>query len=597
MHGSAHRLNQVIGEFQRRRVFRVATIYIVAALGVVYAADVILPRLSAPDWTVAAVIVLAGLGWFVAVALAWAFDVTPHGLERTGPIPAPAMGAEAGPVVEAAPVVTVHGTASQPAPSPASVAAPPAADRRAIAVLPFENMSSDTGDYFGDGISEEIINALAQLPELRVAGRTSAFSFKGRNEDLRVIGRALNVGTVLEGSVRHVGQRVRITAQLIDAESGYHLWSERYDRDMHDILHVQDEIARAIAETLAVRLGARAAAPLVAAHPDDPDAYRSFLVGRHHLSKMTDSGFARAIEAFNAAIRRVPDYAQAWAALADAEMIRGLLMDEPYDQSPSRAAAALDRAFELDGRMAEAHATRGGMQTYYELDWEGAEQSFLRALELNPGSAWAHTWYGDLLAWTGRLDEAIGEAYRAQEIEPLAGLFRWNVLQNLVVAGRLDEMEAEAERTLELFPDAYFVYFFRGLAAWIRRDEDAAIAGVQQAVDTLGPVPIVTSQLAAIYYFFDRAAEGDLILEQVRERARAGHVSAGAFVTIHAARGDVDEAVSWLQAGRQRRDGYFCQLGAFVCGPFMPVHPRIAEEMRRVGFRQESRAILERSHD
>jgi adenylate cyclase len=574
MHGPVQRMNALVEELRRRRVFRVATVYIVVALGIVYAAEAILPRLSAPDWTVAAVIVVAGLGWFLAVALAWAFDVTPHGLERTQPLAAATQPA----------VQHVDGSAAVTVPA-AVMPQPHVIDRRAIAVLPFDNLSAEGDDYFGDGVSEEIINALAQLPELRVAGRTSAFSFKGRHEDLRAVGRALGVGTVLEGSVRHVGQRVRITAQLIDAESGYHLWSERFDRDLHDILHVQDEIARAIADTLAVRLGARAAAPLVAAHPDDPEAYRAFLLGRHHVSKMTEAGFAHAVDAYQAAIDRVPDYGQAWAGLADAELIRGLLMDETYEQSPARAAAAVARALELDAGIAEAHATRGGMQTYYELDWDGAERSILRALELNPGSAWAHTWYGDLLAYTGRLEEAIAEARRAQEIEPLAGLFRWNVMQNLVIAGRLDEMEEEAVRTLELFPDAYFVDFFRGYAAWRRGDSDAAISGVKRAIDALGPVPIIAAHLGAIHYYFGRPVEGDAILDWMRERARIGHVSAGAFVTLHAARGDIDEAIHWLRLGHERRDGFFCQLRGLLDGSPMPIHPRIAEEMERVGFR------------
>ncbi|MEX2284750.1 MAG: tetratricopeptide repeat protein, partial [Gemmatimonadota bacterium] len=497
-------MQTLIGELKRRRVFRVASVYVAASLGVIYAADVILPRLSAPDWTVTAIIVMAGLGLFVAIALAWAFDGTPAGIVKTP---------------DAAPAVAGMPTASTL----------PEIDRRAIAVLPFANMSAEAGnDYFSDGISEEIINALAQLPELRVAGRTSAFSFKGQHEDLRSIGRKLNVGTVLEGSVRQVGSRVRITAQLIDTADGYHIWSERYDRHLHDIFQVQDEIARAIADHLAVKLGGRAT-PLVANHPNDPEAYQLFLTGRHHASQLMEPGFSHAIEAYRAAIARAPDYALAWAGIAEAELIRGVLLDEPYAGSPSRARAACLNALELNESIAEAHATLGGVQTFYDLDWDGAERSFIRAVQLGPGSAWVRTWYSDMLAFTGRNDQALTEVLRARDIDPLAPLVRWGIMQDLWIAGRLDESDDEARATLQLFPDAYFAHFFLGLTAWRRGDAAGAIAGAQKAVDALGPVPVIVSHLAAMYYYFDQAEPGDEILAMLRRRAAEAYVSSGAF--------------------------------------------------------------------
>lgn len=225
------------------------------------------------------------------------------------------------------------------------------------------------------------------------------------------------------------------------------------------------------------------------------------------------------------------------------------------------------------------------LSTYYELDWDTAEASFQRALALNPGSAFVRTWYGDLLAWTGRIDEAIAEAMRAQDIEPLAALFRWNVLQNLVIAGRLEEGEIEARRTLELFPDAFFAHYFLGMIAGLRGDADGAIAGVQKAIDTLGPAPIVFSQLGALYYSLGQRERGDEVLAQLTSRAVQHHVSAGAFVILYAARGDVDEAIRWLHLGRTRRDGFFSQLTAwFKTVPF-DLDPQLAAEMQRIGFR------------
>jgi TolB-like protein len=562
-----------IAELRRRRVIRVATVYIAASLGVIYAADVILPRFDAPDWTVTALIIMAGLGFFVAISLAWAFDIVPTDRAAPGAIAAPTVEARAVQVTtEAASPFAVHEVTAS-------------TDRRAIAVLPFENMSRDAdGDHFSDGIAEEIINALAQMPELRVAGRTSAFSFKGKHEDLRSIGRKLNVGTVLEGSVRQVGSRVRITVQLIDASDGYHLWSERYDRDLHDIFEVQDDIARAVATNLAVKLGSRTA-PLIAGHAKDPEAYRLFLTGRHHVSQMMEPGFTLAVEAYRAAIARAPDYALAWAGIGEAELIRGALLDEPYAQSPSRARAAALEALKLNESIAEAHATLGGVQTYFDLDWDGAERSFRRALVLNPGSAWARTWYSELLAFTGRTEQAVAEATRAREIEPLAPLFRWNVMQDLWLARRLGETEREARETLQLFPDAYYAHFFLGMAAWLRNNEAEAVAGVQRAIDALGPVPLITSQLAAVYYSFGRREKGDEILQQLHRRAEQQQVSSGAFFVTYAARGDIDEAIRWLRAGRANRDGFFCQLKTWIHATPGVTDPRLDVEFDLLGFR------------
>jgi adenylate cyclase len=592
--GSAVRL---IAELQRRRVFRVATAYLAVGLGVVYAADAILPRLQAPDWTVPAVIVLAGLGFFIAVALAWAFDVTPDGLLRTSaaavlpepaapghvmlPTHAPSLttpaagapngGAPAGPDAAGAAAATSSALAA-----PADAAAP---DRRSIAVLPFENMSGDAeNEYFSDGISEEIINALAQLAELRVAGRTSAFSFKGRHVDLREVGRQLHVGTVLEGSVRRAGTRVRITAQLIDCGDGYHLWSEKFDRDLHDIFLVQDEIAKAIAETLAVKLGARAALPLVTGHPDNAEAYQHFLRARHHVAQLMEPGFTLAVESYRAAVDLEPGYALAYAGLAECELTRGVVCDEPYAGSPHRARVAAQKALELDGGIAEAHAALGGVITFYDLDWDAAERCFLRAIELSPRSAWVRTWYGDLLAMSGRYDAAVAEAFRARELEPVAPLIAWNVIQNLILAGRLDDAEREIDAAEQLFPGLYFLLFFRGIAAWQRGRGDEAIAHLRACTEEM---PLAAGFAGAACYHFGHTAEGDEVVAEMRAR----HLSAALFALVEVARGDTAAAIAHLREGRRRRDGFFVQFRASIQMLALPVAPELQAEMQRLGFR------------
>jgi TolB-like protein/tetratricopeptide (TPR) repeat protein len=473
-----------------------------------------------------------------------------------------------------------------PPPAHAADASPRAApDRRAIAVLPFENLSAGTeGEYFGDGISEEIINALAQLPELRVAGRTSAFSFKGRHEDLRQIGRALNVGTVLEGSIRLSGDRVRITAQLIDTADGYHLWSERFDRDLHDIFQVQDEIARGIASKLAVKLGTRGPRPLVARHPDDPEAYALFLQGRHHLAALTGDGFDRAAAALEAAIEKVPDYAMAYTSLAECRIVRGLLLDEPYARSAAQGHAAALRALELDDGIAEAHAALGGVLTFYELDWDGAERQLLRALELSSGSSWPRMWYADLLCWVGRYEEAIAQARAARDADPLAPLARWGLIQNLWAAGRLDESEAEARRTLQFLPDAYFPHQFLGLCAWSRGDSATAILKLEETVAAL-PSPFHLAVLGAVHYEQGSRERADELLDAMRHRALEEHASAGAFFILHLVRGEVDDAIRCLRTARANRDAICCQLKALVRAAPLEVPPEVDAEFQRLGFR------------
>jgi adenylate cyclase len=549
-------IRQFTAELRRRRVTRVAGAYVAAALAVIYAADTILPRLAAPAWTVSVVIVLAGLGLILAVGLAWAFDVTPEGVVRT-----PALQATSAPA------------GSLP-------------DRRAIAVLPFENMSGEEGsEYFCDGISEEIINALAQLPELRVAGRTSAFTFKGRHADLREIGRQLNVGTVLEGSVRRAGDRVRITAQLIDTSSGYHLWSEKYDRELHDILAVQDDIAKRIAEHLAAKLDVRVSVPSIAKHPDDPAAYAHYLRGRHHMAELTSSSFERAHAAFEEAIALVPGYALAHAAMAECDVIHCVLFDLPFERLGPGAEAAARRALELDDTLAEAHAALGGVLTYFPMDWDGAERCFLRALELSPGSAWPHTWYGDLLVFTRRYEEGLREAQRAREIDPLNTLVLFNVLQNLVLAERYDELEREAAAITATFGDQAFVDFFRGVAAMRQGRGPEALQLLERAADGLERASHVVAFLASACHVFGETERGDALFDELMRRAKTEHVSRGVLALVHVARGQTTDAIALLRRMQKGRENFFAQFRAAL--DMLPVtpEPALLDELKRLGFR------------
>ncbi|MGH8123679.1 MAG: tetratricopeptide repeat protein, partial [Rudaea sp.] len=340
-------------ELRRRRVIRVAAMYAIAGWVVIEVASTMLPGLKLPDWTVTFVIALVVLGFPIAVVMGWMFDIGPHGVERTASI---------GEVAEVKPITP----AAVPAPSSAgpSIEVPkPQArtetDRHSIAVLPFVNMSGDVdNEYFSDGIAEEILNLLTKLPQLKVSSRTSSFVFKGKEANIRTVAKELEVGAVLEGSVRRAGDHVRITAQLIDAESDSHLWSETYDREMKDVFAIQDDIARSIAEALQVALGPKERRALQNIATADPQAYDFYLKGRKYLYAFTRRDFLHAISMFERAIELDPRYALAYAGMADAYSML-YRYAEATPRKLQLAEQASQRAIELDPESAEAHTSLG----------------------------------------------------------------------------------------------------------------------------------------------------------------------------------------------------------------------------------------------
>jgi adenylate cyclase len=326
-------LRNFLAELKRRRVIQVAVVYAVAGFAVIEAADVILPRLQIPDWTVTLVVVLIVLGFPIALVLAWAYDITPEGVQRTEPL---SPGGEA---------------ADGEEPAAAAVSEPPEG-RRSIAVLPFVDMSPEHDqEYFSDGISEELINALTKLEGLRVAARTSAFAFKGANQSIQTIGEKLKVETVLEGSVRKAGNRLRITAQLVNVSDGYHLWSEQYDRELDDVFAVQSDISRNIVDVLKVKLVGEEGPPAITLPSGDPRAYELYLKGRYQWNKRTGAGLKKAIEYFERAIEGDPNNAPAYAGLADSYAILGIYGAIPPNVAMPKAREAALKALEIDANL------------------------------------------------------------------------------------------------------------------------------------------------------------------------------------------------------------------------------------------------------
>jgi len=461
-----------IAELQRRRVIRALAIWGVAAFAVLQVYEPVMHGLHLPEWTLSFVVVTLGLGFPVTAALAWSFDLTARGFERTAagaPAPAEGEAAASGPgrprlalllvglgLAAASPGLVYffvwQGPARRaPAAAESPAGAGPAAGAPSIAVLPFVNMSPDRDqEYFSDGISEEILNALAQVKGLRVIGRTSSFSMKGKNEDLRTVGQRLNAANLLEGSVRRAGTKVRITAQLIETANGSHLWSKQFDRELTDVFAVQEEIARAVVAALEVALLPGTGST---ARTADPEAHDLYLRGLDALGSGTVDGYEAAVKLLEKVVARDPAYAPAWAALSRARFWasdQGSTLD-PRTEWP-RALQEAERAVALAPASSETFFARGSFRLAAQQDWTGAVADLERARELNPGSPDILLQYGALLAALGRLREADETIERAVLLDPLHSAAHVGLAIIRTGEGRLDEALAAATRALELAP-------------------------------------------------------------------------------------------------------------------------------------------------
>ena len=444
----------LVSELKRRNVFRVAFAYIIVGWVVLQVAEFLAPLLQLPEWTVSFALFLGIIGFPFALLFAWAFELTPDGLRRTQDVDPDASITHVTRSMLNRIIMVLMGLAillllldrflpdagTSDEASPA--AAEPVAEEttpgkpKSIAVLPFVNMSNDKEqEYFSDGISEELLNALAKIRELRVAARTSSFAFKGKNQDITQIGNALNVEAVLEGSVRKSGQRLRITAQLINVDDGYHLWSETYDRDLTDIFAIQDEISAAIVSALKIHLIGEETTNKSKAV--DLEAYNFFLLGRHSLRRRTEASLQSAVKQYQKAIDIEPTYAEAWVGKATAT---ALLSEDDYGQIPHAVAireaqTMLDMAFALDANSGAAHATQSllHMDNYRPQD---SLQSLERAIALIPNEGILYSWQFNAFASLGNYNAALASLEQAYKIDPLHHTIRHNLVMQYGINGQ-----------------------------------------------------------------------------------------------------------------------------------------------------------------
>ncbi len=442
-----------------------------------------------------------------------------------------------------------------------------------IAVLPFVNMSRDEeNEYFSDGLSEELLNVLAKIPELKVTGRTSSFAFKGKSEDLRDIGQKLGVGTLLEGSVRKAGDRVRITAQLIKVADGFHLWSETYDRVLDDIFAVQDDIARSVSTALHVTLLGKPAATKANA-----ESYQLVLQGNHFVLQNTGPALVRAVLLYREAIDKSPDDALAWAGLARAYAFQAFYGHADVAESHKNAREAAERALALDDRLAEAHEVMGLILASLEFRWKEALEAIRKARTLAPGASSPMVTLAVYEGALGRIEDALPLARRAQEIDPLNPSVHVNRGRIEVWASNLEAACEGYQRALELSPGMAAVHSSLGLVYLQRGMGDDAIAEIQKEASP----GYREYALAIAYHALAMQAESDAALARLlREGEQWGYQ----FAVAHAGRGEIDEAFRWLERSYELHDSGIVLVK--VTGTLKSLHsdPRWPRFLEKIGL-------------
>jgi TolB-like protein/Tfp pilus assembly protein PilF len=456
--------------------------------------------------------------------------------------------------------------------------------QKAIAVLPCTNLSGDAEqEYFSDGLTEELTGALAQVHSLSVVARTSAFAFKGKNRDIRDVAAALNAGTILECSVRRAGERVRVTAQLINAGDGYHLWTESYDREGTDVLAIQSDLALRIASALEATLTPGERARLTQRPTDNPVAYTLYQKGRYFWNQRTRSGYERAIEYYERAIEADRRYAKAYAGLATVYSMQGIFSTLPPREASERTRENALKALAIDPELAEAHTVLGGYYQAHAWDSEAAEREHRRALELDPNYSTAHFWYGNYLTAMRRYEEAIAHKTKAIELDPLSPQLSWALGVTLLVADRPVEALAQFRSAIELDSMYYPAYSGLGDAYAARGQMSEARLAHRRATALTGGQP--NPGLARVLALAGRKEEARRMLARLQAGAERTGLYDPWVATVFAALGDVDGAIGWLeQSYRQRHP-----LLRWMDGPgFAPLagEARYRDLRRRIGLPQ-----------
>jgi len=469
----------------------------------------------------------------------------------------------------------------------AQPAAATGAGRRMLVVLPFENLSGGRKhDYFSEGLTEEMISQLARLsPEqLGVIARTSAMQYKSTTKTAQQIGQELGVSHLLEGSVRRSGERVRITAQLIRVSDATHLWAEGYERSLHDILALQAEVARAIAREIQIKLTVGVQHRLDRVAAIDPEAHEAYLRGRHLWNRRTEEGMRNSIAQYEEAIRRHPDYAMAYAGVADSYVMlacRGMVSAK---ETFRKARAAARKALELDAELGEAHGSLAHVRLH-DWDWEGLDRDFLRAIELHPAQPIVYYWYGEFLMSMGRPEEAIAMTRRAQQADPLSPVIAASLAMILYLARKYDEAVKVLQRAQEIDPSHFLPHLRMGLVRLQQEGYPEAIRELQTAARLANHSTETLAALGTGYAMAGMSGEAHRIVAQLQASQAEHYVLPYNIAKIYAAARDKDKSFEWLERAYQEGDPDLIELNSEPLFDRLRGEPKFSELMRRIGFR------------
>jgi TolB-like protein/Tfp pilus assembly protein PilF len=576
-------MNGFFDEVKRRKVYRVAVAYIIAAAGMIQLASAAFPAWDLPNSALRLVIVLLLIGFPLALVLGWIFDVTPQGIRAT---PTAALGTHrrsnlimlvaAGVIISA-----VAGFFLLPRVSAHKV-------DKSIAVLPFENASNEPNtEYLSEGISEALINSLSELQQLRVIARPTAFRYKGKDVDPRQVGRELGVTAVLTGKVRQMQDALNVQVDLVDALTGAQIWGAGYDRNIADLVAVKQAIAQEITAKLKLKLSGEEQRLLVKRDSTNAEAYQFYLRGRYFWNKRTSDGIKQAIEYFQQSVERDPNFALGYVGLADSYI--GLTFYNfaaPHETMPKAKESAI-KALALDNTLAEAHTTLAHVLMNYDWNWSEAEKEFKRSIELKPDYATAHQWYAiHYLTATGRLEEAVQEMKKALELEPASLVMNTFMGATLYYAGRYDEAIDQCHRTIEMDPNFAVAHWHLGLAYEQKQILDAATEEFKKAISLSGGSPLMRAALGRAYAESQKKYEANEMLSELNELAKRQYVSAYEVAKIYVALGNSEQAFQLLAKAYAEHSFHLPNLN--VCPQLKPVRsdPRFQDLVQRIGLSQ-----------
>jgi TolB-like protein len=445
-------------------------------------------------------------------------------------------------------------------------------------------MSPDPEDeYFSDGITDDIIAQLSKISELKVISRTSVMQYKGISKNIRQIGQELDVGTVLEGSVRHAGNQVRIVAQLIDARNEGHIWADTYDKEMTQIFAVQSDVAQNIAVALKAKLSSGEKERIEKKQTENTEAYQLYLKGRFYWNKRQVDDMRTAIEYFKKAIERDPDYALAYAGLASSYIVlsqHGIPQEECY----AKAQSAATRALGIDSTLAEAYATLGVIVTFHDYDWKGAEKLFIRALEFEPGNPSVHQWYSLTLSFIGRSDEALSEIKRAQELDPLSLIINVNLGRVLYTMGQYDSAIEQYKNTLALDQNFPWAHLFLASVYAVQRRFDKALTEYEKVRSLVGSSPLALTYLGCMYARTGRRNDGLQVLEELLQMAQQGNAVSSGIAFLYYELGEKEKAFEWLEKVHQCRESYLLFLVTDPLWDDLRTDPRCIALLKKMGL-------------